>query len=122
MDTFETENWDNPYDVIKKHLIHSRESISNYSDYIITELGSLFEEIKALEAENNELFKRSKELEIKLRDKKIILHEKYEELGERKKDFIEPKTDENTVLSEVQFLEQERDSLIKLYAFGGTVS
>lgn len=100
---------------IKDQLLQSKESLTNYSEYIASEREELIVEVKELEKENTGLFKRSKELEINLREKKLELQEEYDKLGELKEEFIAPMTDETTAESEIKFLEQKRGELIGNY-------
>ncbi|KJR42125.1 magnetosome protein Mad24 [Candidatus Magnetoovum chiemensis] len=115
MNNYNNEQDKKEQEIMKNKLMESKESITDYSDFIGSEQNSLASEINNLETENTELFKKSKELEIKLREKQYNAQQIYKKLAEINKEYIEPLSDENSIDSEVRFLEQERIELIESY-------
>ncbi len=99
---------------IIKGLQKNREMLKSYRVKLLSDKISLMEEVESLEKENYEIMGRVKELEMqhlgKANEEKVISLK----LSDARNKLVRPLAEENSYLSEIDFLESEKAGLFEL--------
>ncbi|MBF0465236.1 MAG: hypothetical protein HQK94_09165 [Nitrospirae bacterium] len=96
-------------------VLKSRENTNAYRDSLLLEKKKLREETELLESENYSLAKGIKELEIQLLEKNNILKKVTADAQRMRKTLTMPMIEENSLMSELKFLESEKTKLVDKY-------
>jgi chromosome segregation ATPase len=95
--------------------VQNGEDLARYRDGLIAENAALDDDIARIEEDNHALAKEAKELEIRLLEKAGVKNKTMRAAGRIKKTVAANLAEENSLASEVRFLESEKSRLADEY-------
>jgi chromosome segregation ATPase len=100
---------------ILRKLAENKDSLRNYREKLLAEKKELAEETERLEQENYSLLGQVKDLEMQHLEKSSTMQKLNSQLHASKKKLVKPLTEESGYLSEIKFLESEKEKHFEIH-------
>ena len=106
------ESWIKNKKAITKGLANNSTALSDLRKKLFSEKRALDNEVESLEQANFTVLRNAQDLEMQHLEKENVLKELNLQLGNAKKELLKPLTEESGYLSEIKFLNSEKERLL----------
>lgn len=106
------ESWIKNKKAITKGLAHNSTALSDFRKKLFSETKALDNEVESLEQANFSVIRNAQDLEMQHLEKENLLQELNQQLHNSKEKLLKPLTEESGYLSEISFLNSDKESLL----------